>query len=202
MALNGLTSQPAACLPRRSCFEQRGPPPHERIIDEVSWLREPLDEKARQLRLEAGAVGYLVQRACRSLSGRPKLVCECWDPFASPDALVANESPGGEVVKILQLRTEKFSRSAVDRAMSGGEPVEFRSHGSFKPLLLVEVVCATMSARHRFLVLACWRFIHCSRCSGPHAPQHATTARGSDLYAGKERYEHAVFRPPKQIPSP
>ena len=23
---------------KKNCFEQRGPPPHERIIDEVSWL--------------------------------------------------------------------------------------------------------------------------------------------------------------------
>jgi hypothetical protein len=82
----------AGSLPaKKDRFKQRGPPPHERIVDKISRLGEPLDEEAWQLRLEAGAVRYLVQRARSSLFGRPKLVREKRNCFPRTDILVAHQ---------------------------------------------------------------------------------------------------------------
>ena len=49
---------------------------HEGVVDHVAWFRQTLDEEPRQLRLEAGAVGNLVQRMGGALAAGPELVHE------------------------------------------------------------------------------------------------------------------------------
>ena len=57
---------------------QCGAAAHEGIIDDIARLREALDKKARQLRLEARAVADLVQRMRLPLTGGPEFVDEYW----------------------------------------------------------------------------------------------------------------------------
>jgi hypothetical protein len=66
-------------------------------VDEVAGDGEPLDEEARQLGLEAGAVGDLVQAGGLALAGGPELVDELGQPVAR-DGLgrPAEAGEGGE----------------------------------------------------------------------------------------------------------
>ena len=60
-------------------FQDGGAAAHERVIDDLAGLRQALDEEARQLRLEAGAIGNLVERAGLALFGGPEFVDERGD---------------------------------------------------------------------------------------------------------------------------
>ena len=64
---------------QQSRFDGRGAAAHERIVDDVARVGEPLDEEARQLRLEAGAIGDFVQRTGLALACGPELVDEGWN---------------------------------------------------------------------------------------------------------------------------
>ena len=66
-------------------LEQRRPAPHERVEHDVARAREPTDEEPRQLRLEAGTVGDLVEGMRRPLPGRPELVGEHRDAVVLAD---------------------------------------------------------------------------------------------------------------------
>jgi hypothetical protein len=57
-------------------FDQCRTAAHERVIDDVPGTGQPLDEETRQLRLEAGAVGDLVQAVRGALFRGPELVRE------------------------------------------------------------------------------------------------------------------------------
>src|SRR2546430_1318121 len=52
---------------------------HERVVNYVAWVREPLDEETRQLRFEASPIGNLVQAARGALSRRPIFVDVRWN---------------------------------------------------------------------------------------------------------------------------
>ena len=64
-------------------LDGRGAPSHERVIDSVARHSQPLDEKARQLRLETGAIRNLVQTAGRSLFGGPELIHVRWNGYSA-----------------------------------------------------------------------------------------------------------------------
>jgi hypothetical protein len=53
-------------------FQWRGAPPHEWIINRLAGVGESVDERAGQFRLEAGAVGNLMQRVTTALACGPK----------------------------------------------------------------------------------------------------------------------------------
>src|SRR5438093_7598308 len=55
-------------------LDDRRAPSHERVVNDVAWFSEPLDEETRQLRFEASPIGNLVQTARGALFCRPKLV--------------------------------------------------------------------------------------------------------------------------------
>ena len=57
----GVHVAPRSSSAKQRGFEDRGPAPHERIINQISRLGEPFNEKAGQLRLETGPVGNLMQ---------------------------------------------------------------------------------------------------------------------------------------------
>ncbi len=65
-------------------FNDGGSASHERIIDDLAGIGQPLDEKARQLRFETGAIGNLVQAAGGALFGSPELVDESWNTHLRP----------------------------------------------------------------------------------------------------------------------
>ena len=73
-------------------FQDGGAAAHERVIDDLAGLRQALDEEAGQLRLEAGAIGNLVERAGLALFGRPEFVDEGGD-FAG---LAVGAGEGGD----------------------------------------------------------------------------------------------------------
>ncbi len=57
-------------------FDERGAAPGERIVDGVAFAGEQVDEKAGKLRLEAGAVGDLMERRGLFLFCGPEFVDE------------------------------------------------------------------------------------------------------------------------------
>jgi len=69
--------------PQQTRFDDRRPAPHEWVVNNLPGLRQPLDEEARQLRLEACPIGNLVQTAGCPLLGRPKLIDEGGDVQSS-----------------------------------------------------------------------------------------------------------------------
>src|SRR5262249_45191548 len=55
-------------------LQGRGAPTHERVVNDVSRTAEALDKKARELRLETGAITDLLQAAGLALARRPEFV--------------------------------------------------------------------------------------------------------------------------------
>src|SRR5262249_15233845 len=62
--------------PREGSLDERGPATHERVVDDVAWSGEALDEKAWELRLETRAVRDFVQAVRVALFARPEFVDE------------------------------------------------------------------------------------------------------------------------------
>jgi hypothetical protein len=62
-------------------FNRRRSASHERVVDDIAWLRETIDEKPRELSLETRSVGNLMQRRGLALFGGPELAGEPTDAF-------------------------------------------------------------------------------------------------------------------------
>ena len=78
--------------PAEQCrFQHRDAPAHERVVHRIAGLRKALDEEPRELGLETGAIGDLVQRLRRALATGPELV----------DEVVDGERAGADVRKCL-----------------------------------------------------------------------------------------------------
>ena len=92
-------------------FEQRRAAPHERVEDDVAGIRQPGDEEPRQLRLEAGAVGNLVQGMRRALLRRPELVREDRNAAACLDV-----RPPAVTTPPFELVRERVGRPALPAA--------------------------------------------------------------------------------------
>ena len=60
--------------PQQCGFDGRGAAPHEGIIDDIAGLGEAFDEEARELRLEARAIGDFVERTSLALFRSPEFV--------------------------------------------------------------------------------------------------------------------------------
>jgi hypothetical protein len=67
-AAQGIDIIPGYLPAEKSCLDHCRPPAHERIVNKVPRLSITLDEVARKLRFEAGAVRDLVQRRSLTLA--------------------------------------------------------------------------------------------------------------------------------------
>ena len=64
--------------PMQGSFYWCSAPAHERVINDVAGLAQPINEERWQLRFEAGAVAHLVYSMSLSLTRCPELVYEVW----------------------------------------------------------------------------------------------------------------------------
>jgi len=60
--------------PQQRRFQRSRAASAEGVVNDIARIRQPLDEETRHLRLEARAIGDLVQRMCVALLGGPELV--------------------------------------------------------------------------------------------------------------------------------
>jgi hypothetical protein len=64
--------------PQQGRLQGGGAPPHERVINPLAGLGQTFNKEARQLGLETGTIGNLMQRAGLPLPRSPKLVRAGW----------------------------------------------------------------------------------------------------------------------------
>ncbi len=95
-------------------LQDRGAAAHERVIDDLAGLRQALDKEARQLRLEAGAIGNLVERTGLALPGGPELVDEGGDlAWLAVGAGEGRDQCAGGLAKLAECRPVR--RRAIGR---------------------------------------------------------------------------------------
>ena len=102
---------PERNAPQQHGLDDRCSASHERVINDLSRIREPGNEEPRQLRLEASTVRNLLKTAGRSLFCRPELVDVSRDgePFARRGLDRGFEDPGRlpEITKTNELPDER-----------------------------------------------------------------------------------------------